>query len=113
MRLAAVLFTVLIAALAVAGCAVRPAPNPVAKAEPRFTSAPVVQRVPAKVVAPEEEKAGQRCAPDIPDEPPLIADKLTGIATYDIGILEQSARELRKALREARARLQECAKGDK
>lgn len=73
---------------------------------PRFTSAPVVQRVPRVI----EKRVAVPCVTRIPEEPPLISAKLTGVATYDIGLLEQSARDLRKALREARKLLQDCAK---
>lgn len=100
----------LLLVLPLAGCAtVATAPHDTPKHHekaPRFTSAPVVQRTPRV----NEKKVMAPCVTHIPDEPPLIASRLTGIATYDIGLLEQSARDLRTALREARRLLQECAK---
>ncbi len=47
-------------------------------------------------------------AEQIPAEPAQVASKLTGNAAVDIGILAQSALELRIALREARALLIGC-----
>lgn len=47
-------------------------------------------------------------ASDIPPEPPLIADQLTGDAARDIGVISISALELRKSFRLARALLTGC-----
>ena len=99
--------------LLLAGCAARHAPPPrSAEPPPRFVSAPVVQTAPAARTI--EKQVPDPCVSEsqIPDEPRLIADKLTGIAKYDVGPLEQSARALRDALRKARALLLKCAKGD-
>jgi len=48
-------------------------------------------------------------ADQIPAEPPLVGDLLTGDPAHDIAILAPSALLLRDALRQARAALIACA----
>ena len=88
--------------LALTGCAAK---------SPDAVSIPVVQDVHVEQSVRVVETV-KHCVTrgQIPDEPPLIAEKLTGQTKFDIGPLAESARQLRTALQRARALLVECAK---
>lgn len=105
---------ILLLLLALAGCAGR-IHHPELKQ--RYVAAPVIQAVPSerdtetpgRIQIAEKKQAPCVAREQIPSEPPSIADKLTGVARYDVGPLAQSARDLREALRKARELLLKCA----
>lgn len=80
---------------------------------PLYTNLPVVQPAVRTVVVEKtvETEKHVRCVSkgQVPEEPPMLGKKLTGVVRYDIGPLEKSARELREALRRARSLLLKCA----
>ena len=76
----------LLAAMALAGCAQKP--------EIREVPVPT----PVRCVDPAR----------IPAEPPLVAERFNGNARHDLGILAESARDLREWGQEMRALLEPC-----
>lgn len=94
-------------------CATKPDQSPM----PQLVEVPVTHRVTTtkvKTITVEKRVPSPPCvkAEEIPDEPPLISDKLTGVVNFDIGPLVNSARSLRTALRTARELLIKCADKD-